>query len=355
MKIFQRGLFREFAGLAGAVFLTLLAIAVTTRLIQLLGDAAGGRIPSDAVFAFLAFSALNVLPVLLSLTLYITVLLTITRCYRDSEMVVWFSSGLSLTAWLRPVLAFALPLVITIAALTLFLLPWVAQIGEQYRVKIASRDDVSRVSPGVFGESSSKDRVFFVESMSQKRDLVQNVFVSAVQHHRLGVIRSERGYTETEPNGDRFLVLEKGRRYEGQPGKAEYRIMEFERYATRIEAKERGRPEVTHKNMPTLALIENPTPVNMGELVWRSGIPISALVVSLLAIPLGYVSPRGGRSLNLLFAILAYMIYANLLSVSEARVTLGKLDFAIGSWLVHGIMLAAVVFLFARRTRLPRG
>src|SRR3989337_105218 len=61
--IFHRALLREFAGLAGAVFMTLFAIAVTTRLIRLLGQAAGGKFPSDAVFAFLGFFALGALPV----------------------------------------------------------------------------------------------------------------------------------------------------------------------------------------------------------------------------------------------------------------------------------------------------
>ena len=53
--IFHRALLREFAGLAGAVFMTLFAIAVTTQLIRLLGKAAGGSIPTDAVIAFLGF------------------------------------------------------------------------------------------------------------------------------------------------------------------------------------------------------------------------------------------------------------------------------------------------------------
>jgi hypothetical protein len=121
--IFHRALLREFAGLAGAVFMTLFAIALTTRLIRLLGQAAGGKIPSDAVVAFLGFFSLGALPVLLSLTMFISVLLTLTRSWRDSEMVIWFGSGLSLAAWLKPVMLFAAPLIAVIAALSLFISP----------------------------------------------------------------------------------------------------------------------------------------------------------------------------------------------------------------------------------------
>src|SRR5438445_11885794 len=127
--IFHRALLREFAGLAGAVFMTLFAIAVTTQLIRLLGKAAGGSIPTDAVIAFLGFFALGALPVLLSLTMFISVLLTPTPGWRDSEMVIWFGSGLALTPSLRPSMMFALPPVAVIAVLSPFLSPRAAPIG----------------------------------------------------------------------------------------------------------------------------------------------------------------------------------------------------------------------------------
>ena len=352
--IFQRALLREFAGFAGAVFMTLFAIALTTRLIRLLGDAAGGRIPSDAVVAFLGFFALTTLPVLLSLTMFIAVLLTLTRSWRDSEMVIWFTSGLPLTAWLRPVMTFALPQIAVILVLSFFISPWAAQMSDQYQSRVAARDDVTRVNPGVFGETGNKERVFFVESVSGDAKTVQNVFVSSLQQQKGGVSMSRTGHTETAPNGDRFIVLERGRRYEGSPGEAEYRITEFERYDTRIETSEGEQPVVTAKQLPTWILVTNPTAQNLGELVWRFGIPVSALVLVLLAIPISFVNPRAGRSANLLFALFTYVVYSNLISVSQARVAQGRLDFGIGLWLVHAVMALLLLFMFAQRMQLIR-
>jgi len=269
-------------------------------------------------------------------------------------MVVWFSSGLSLTAWLKPVLTFSLPVVAAIGALALFITPWAAEVAEKYRARLEARDDVARVNPGVFGESRDRDRVFFVESLTEDRSQVQNVFVSSVQQGRAGVVRSERGYTETAPNGDRFLVLEKGRRYEGEPGETEYRVMEFERYATRIEAKESAQPVLGHAQKSTLELIETPSNDNLGELVWRTSLPVSALILALLAVPMSFVNPRAGRSLNLIFALLIYLVYSNLISVSQAQVSQGKLSFVVGSTAVHVAMLLVMVALFAYRTRIPR-
>ncbi len=352
--IFQRALLREFAGLAGAVFMTLFAIALTTRLIRLLGQAAGGRIPSDAVIAFLGFFALGTLPVLLSLTMFLSVLMTLTRSWRDSEMVIWFGSGLSLTAWLKPVMIFALPQIAVIAALSMFISPWAAQMGAQYATRLDARDDVSRVTPGVFGETSNRERVFFVESVSGDATSVQNVFVSSTHQSKSGVSMSRSGRTESAENGDRFIVLEQGRRYEGSPGDEQYRITEFERYAARVETKEGKEPAVTHKTQPTWALIMSPTNQNLGELLFRLGIPVSALVLVLMAIPMSFVNPRAGRSINLLIALLTYIVYSNLLSVSVARVSQGRMDFTLGSWLVHAAMVLLLVFMFAQRMQLIR-
>jgi lipopolysaccharide export system permease protein len=157
---FERAVIREFTGTAGATFVALFAILLTTQLIRLLSQAAGGKLVSEAVVALLGFGAMTHLPILLSLTVFIAVLLTLSRSYRDSEMAVWFSSGLPLTAWVRPVLKFSLPLVVAIAALSLILSPWAQSKSVEYRQRMDTRDDVARVSPGAFKESASGERVF---------------------------------------------------------------------------------------------------------------------------------------------------------------------------------------------------
>jgi lipopolysaccharide export system permease protein len=148
--IFQRAAIREFTHTAAGVFVALFAILMTTQLIRLLGQAAGGKIASEAVIALLGFGAISYLPVLLSLTLFVAILMTLSRWYRDSEMVVWLASGIPLTAWIKPVLGFVGPPVIVIAILSLLLAPWATQKSEAYRQTMDQRDDVARrVARGV--------------------------------------------------------------------------------------------------------------------------------------------------------------------------------------------------------------
>jgi lipopolysaccharide export system permease protein len=213
-----------------------------------------------------------------------------------------------------------------------------------------TRSDVTAISPGVFRESRHAARVYFVEEVAGAANLVANVFVSSTQHGKQGVMVAARGFQETAENGDRFLVLLNGRRYEGEPGSREYKVYEFERYAMRIETVESRAPRTpTTKSLSTLELLRESTPRNLAELSWRLGIPTATLILSLLAIPLSFVNPRAGRSMNLVLALLIYMTYSNLLSMTQASIAQSRISPVVGLLGVHALMLLLLAALFYRR------
>ena len=348
--IYRASMVREFTQsgiLAGAA---LLAIMVVTQVVRLLGQAAGGQLAPDAVLAMLGFGLLNYLSIVFSLTLFVAVLFTMSRAYRDSEMVVWLTSGISMFSFLRPVLYFAIPIAAVVGMLSIYLSPWAIRKGAEYQARIESRSDVTQITPGVFIESKRADRVFFVDSMSGDDKTISNLFVQSMQNGKLGVMVAERGHQEIARNGDKFLVLERGRRYEGTPGLADYKVVDFETYSMRIESKGSRASAKTAKALDLGDLLASPTPENMAELHWRIGLPVSVIVLAILAIPLGYVNPRASRSANLVLAILLYMVYSNMLSIAEAWVVQGKLSPVVGLWPIHIAVLAIALLLMLTRS-----
>ncbi len=258
--IFQRALVREFANNGLLLFSVLLGIIVISQLIRFLGEAVSGRLAVEGVLAMLGFSAMNYLPVLLSISLFLSILLTLSRSYRDSEMVVWFGSGIGLTRWIRPVLVYALPVVSLIALLSLLLSPWALHKADEYKHGLESRDDVTAATPGTFRESKQADRVYFVDNAVLGSNRVGNIFVQSEQNGKLGTMMAKQGLQETKPNGDRFLVLLKGTRYEGTPGQRDYRVVEFDRYAVRIDSVPPKQMLPSLNSMSTLALWNDPNP-----------------------------------------------------------------------------------------------
>ncbi|HAT30819.1 MAG TPA: LPS export ABC transporter permease LptF [Janthinobacterium sp.] len=348
--IFQRALQRELTSAAGATFTVLFTIIVTWTLIRILGDAAGGRIASSDVISLIVFAALNYLPTILILTSFISVLMVITRSYRDSEMVVWFASGLSLSRWIRPVLTFGLPLVALTALLSLYATPWAKLKSTEYIERFEKREDLQKVSPGQFKESSSSNRIFFVEGAAGDASNVQNVFVNTVDEKGTTVVVAKEGRISADQHGDRFLVLKNGRRYQGTPGQPDFQTMEFERYSMRVATKpQEAGADMGVESMTTMALLGNRNAFTMAELLWRISAPLSCLALILLAIPLGFVNPRAGSSTNLIIALLIFFTYSNLIKLLEASVKQGRLTFALSWWPLHLLAALIAALLFAWR------
>ena len=347
--IFQRSLIREFSLIALGVVGVLFALMLTRALIKLLGQASVGDVLPEAVVGLIAFGILTTLPVLLGIAVFVAVLLALTRSYRDSEMTVWFTSGLSIAAWVRPVLQFAIPVALVCALLSMAVTPWAEAQSKEYVRLLASRDEVSSVTPGVFRESRNADRVFFVDKLSERDDVVNNVFMQSTQNNRMGVTVAQRGFIETAANGDRFVVLLNGRRYEGTPGTLDYRTVDFDRYAIRIEPREAAREQPKNKALGTMDLFAERRPDQVAELHWRVALPLAVVIMGLFAIPLAFVNPRSGRSWNLIMAVLVYALYNNLLSIFQAWTAQGKIPGWLGLWPVHGAMILILVVLFSRQ------
>jgi lipopolysaccharide export system permease protein len=350
--LMRSALRKELSSIAGIVFATLFTIMLTTSLIRILGNASAGKIDTASVLPLIAFNAINFLPVLLVLTLYIAVLSVFTRAYKDSEMVIWSASGQSMASWVRPVMGFAVPFFMVVFGISFFLAPWANRQASEYQQRFSQREDMSQIAAGQFREAAGSNRVFFVESLNDSSTEVGNVFVTQRIDQRTIVVASKTGQVEVDKQGERFLVLEKGRRYDANEVTGELRMMEFDRYGLRLDPKPLRLDDQSAKIKTTLELLKDPQPRHLAELLWRIGLPISALILALMGIPLASVNPRMGRSINLVGALLLYMIYSNMISLAQAYVAQEKLSFALGVWLVHVLFLGFALVLFYLKSAL---
>jgi Predicted permeases len=364
MSLFKRSVVSEILSHAGLVISTLLIVWLSVLLVRLLGEAANGAIGADVVVGLAAFSSITALPVILSVSLFIAVLTTVTRSFRESEMVVWFASGLSLKDWIRPVLRVAVPFALIISVLTLMASPWAYRQISEYRERYEQRSDLSKVSAGQFIETADGARVFFTEEPDAPDEELGNIIARVIDEEWVSLITAESARIEEQKNGDRFLVLSAGHRYDLQPGTPTFRMVEFERYGVRLESDAeasspeavRARAEQSIKARPTTSLLQDDTDVARSQVMWRVALPFAALNLALLAIPLGAVNPRMGRSGDILIAGLVGLLYMNLINLSRGWIANGKLDFHVGVWLVHALFAGFMAYLMWRklRVRAPR-
>lgn len=331
-RLFRRELSRSF----GVALVVLLTIVMTMALIKTLSQAAGGRVAPQDVLLLLGYLALSYLPIVLSLALFIGVVATLGRLYRDSEMAVWQACGQPLRGFVAPVLRMATPVLLIILALVTVAWPWGNEQSAQLRQRYEGRSDLSRVAPGQFQASRDGSKVFFIERDSDSPSIGRNVFILSQQGQREAVTTAAEGEIVWDGD-DRLLALRSGQRAESDAKSGEHSLARFGEYRVIADRQVARRLDaLPPEAMSTLDLLRAEEPRQRGELSWRFGLALGALNFALLGVGLSATNPRRPSNWSLLLALLVFVVYFNLIKLSQAWVAQGKLGLPTALLAVHG-------------------
>jgi len=353
--IINRAMVAEVLRTSGAVTMVIFSIFLVMRALGFLQQAARGDLPVDSVLILLVLKLIAYFDVILPLMLYIAILMVMGRWSRDNEMAVLSACGVSLFNFLKPLLVLALIMGTIVAAFSFYLTPQANMMGWKLEQEYRNRDEISGVVPGVFMETRRGQGVYFVERYDKEAERYEEVFVYKSSFGKEGVVVSKYAFQRVdELTGDKFLVLTNGTRYEGQPGQPDYRIVDFETYALRIEPKETVPTQGPVKARPTTVIAGDPHPALVSEWHWRISKVVVVPVLALFALTFSFVPPRQNRLPGMIMAFLIYFLYTNLLGFGVAMISKGRLSGEVGLWWIHlGFLLLGAVLFYRRARNLP--
>ena len=347
--LFHSSIRKELARSFGATLVVLTTVVMTMTLIRTVGEASRGSFNPTDVMIVMGYTVLSDMPTILSMSLFIAILSVLTRMYKDSEMVIWFGSGRGLSALVTPLLRFAWPILVVILVLAFFILPWAFGRIEDLRDRYEKRGDIARIEPGQFQESANGDRVFFIEKNSDNKQTGNNVFIATNEQNKQTVTSARSGHIEVI-GPDRFLVLQNGQRLEKTGGKQDLTVSVFERYGARVGADdESARSYVPTSSVSTLELLRTALPQYQAELAWRIGLVLAAFNFIVIGVAAAGTNPRVGRSANLGFAFLVFVVYFNFLVLGKSWVESGQVQFAPFLLVLHGGALALALLWLSKR------
>ncbi|MDF7676627.1 LPS export ABC transporter permease LptF [Neisseriaceae bacterium ESL0693] len=351
--IYQRQLLKELSWTAVGIFFVLLMVLVATQAINLLGRAASGRVAIDAISALVGFWTIGLMPVVLILTAFISVLTVLTRYWRDSEMVIWLSSGLSLKRWIMPLMKFAIPFAILVAVVSMLIQPWAEWRSREFAETLKQKQELSLLEPGVFREiGQHQPRVYFIESFNADTGEAKNLFVREKDKNgRESTVFARHGQFK-QVGEKRILLLQNGYHYNGMAGKADYERAYFDNMTLVISVNTTVvDPRQNRHTIATSALFGNPDPAYRAELMWRLSLPISVIILALLALPLSYYNPRTGHTYNILVAIGLFLLYQNGLTFLRDAIEEGHIPMLLGLLPMHILMLLLFFILLHWRNQ----
>ncbi len=322
--LFQSSIRRELSRSFGATVVILITIVVTIMLIRTLGQASKGSVNPSEVSLVLAFTILGNLSILLALSLFISCVGTLSRIYRDSEMVIWLTCGQGLGAFFKPMVAFALPTLVLIGALSLFVWPWSNQHIQELVDRFEKRGDLERVTPGQFQESANGQRVFFIDKASTVKGQGNNIFIATREGDKQTMTTAVHGHIDNKATGEKFLILNNGQQLVYSKDHETLKLSEFSEYGAQIgkSAPNLGAP--LPRAIDSWDLLLNPSAQNSSELTWRVGLMFTAFNLIVISLALASVNPRGGKSAPLMLALFTFIAYFNILNIGKNYGESGK-------------------------------
>jgi lipopolysaccharide export system permease protein len=346
----DRYLLREVSVTSVAVTGVLLVILMSNQFARVLGQTAQSGLPGSILLYLIGLTTAQYLTVLLPIGLYLGIVLALGRLYHDSEMTAMTACGVGPLAVYRAIAPLALVAAALLAALSLRFVPEAIGRAQAIRVEALRAAQFGALEPGRFRTFASGDAVFYAEKVSENGQL-ENVFVQRRKGDRVEIAVAERAVQRGAGQAEQMFVLFNGRRYEGVPGRADWRIVEFAEHGIPVRMPDFASKTERRELKPTRALIGSTSGPERSELAWRIAVPATAIVLMVLAVPLAKLRPRQGRFARVGVAVLAYFLYSNLMAAVRVWIEKDSPGGALGLWWTHLLPLALAGWLLWRGER----
>lgn len=350
MSIINRYLFKEIALSFVATLLVLTLIIVGNTFVRLLADASTGNLPTDLVGSLLGYGSLRQLIRLIPVALLIGMMLAFSRLYRDSEMSALRAAGVAPRHFYRAIFSFVLPLTLLLAALVIFVSPWLESNTAKLRSEITERPEAAGIPPSEFVSSGSAERNYtaLAESIDPSRTVMERFFIRVQSGSSEVLIWAKSAILFIDSgSGERVLQISDGYRYESNPEQGGMTVIRFGEHSIRIPLKNRSITD-SLAAMPTLELWQQTDNESQAEWQWRIAIILSAPLLALLAFPLSYTAPRQGRYSKIAVAILIYAVYASVLGTVRGMIARGDFPPLLGLWWIHLLVLGLAIWLLRK-------
>ena len=334
--LFDTTLRRELAKSFGATMVVLLTIVLTLGLVRTVGAAAQGRVSAQDVVLLLGYTGVAQVAPLLSLSMFIAVVHTLGRIWRDSEMVIWNTAGVSLARFVRPVFRMAWLVCLGVAVLVFVATPWVNRQASELTQRYLQRSDLSRVTPGVFQSSSDGRSVFFIERERDNDTEARSVFIHTQGEDRESLTTARSGRLEGRDDG-RYLVLDRGHRIDRIAATGESFQASFEQASIRVGDRPNPvKPDVSPRTVSTWDLMQSDAADARGELAWRFGLALASVNLLVLGVGLSVSNPRKPSNWAVLFALLSFVLYFNLINLTQSWVYARQVELWPALVVLHG-------------------
>jgi lipopolysaccharide export system permease protein len=289
--------------------------------------------------------------VLSQFSIFIAVLIGFGRLYKDSEMVAFAAAGVGVGTLMKGLVFFWLAVTVIDASLSMLVSPW-AKASFSYVKSISdATSELEKIPVGEFKEiDSDRKLTIYVSRISKTDGLMHDIYIQQQKPDGTQVVmRADSALHETDAvSKQRYLVLRNGFRYEGVPGTANFRVVKFKKIGIHLRQKAITASTSAFSEKTMRELWGSQELGALAELHWRLHLPLSTLLLSLLAVLLSRTSRSQGQYSKIMGAVVIFIGVNYLMGAVRSWIENGLLIASVGFWIVQCALLLLLWLLISR-------
>jgi LPS export ABC transporter permease LptF/LPS export ABC transporter permease LptG len=302
----------------------------------------------------------SILMMTIPLAVMVGTLIGLSRMAADGEVIAARASGIGMSAFIRPVMLLALTGWAVTLWMGLFIAPQAMRKMNRMETGLTASQAPYEIQPRVFNEQFP-NMLLYLEDVTGSRASWRGVFIADTKERdQVKVTLAESGVLVNEPARNRFVLhLEQGTTHEYDPASPEqYSVASFTATEIPIAADQgaagadvrRTPPYLSFKQLLASTHQPRERQAALVELHYRFALPVAAIVLALVGIPLGMSTRKGGKSLGVLLSLLLFFVYYILMAFGLSFAKQGRVSPVIGLWLANVLFaLTGIVMLVQMR------
>ena len=333
--ILNRYFLKTIFSYTASVSVIFLLIIVSSRSIQYLDQAARGEINPEVVFWIILFRLPEFGQIILPLSFFLGIVLTLGKLRSESEFVVMQQNGFSLKRLYMLLIASSTLICAVVFSLSALLTPkFDLQIKDMLQQKTL-KEKILTLTPGEFHRINESTIVYSKETSNQNLDKVFIKNTTKENQAREFFVFAENAYVEGTAeetlnlnNGSIFFIDEVEK----------FSKLSFEEMKFRVNLESNN----TRKNEG------DPNSLESSNTTWLLSLCVMTIISVFLAVPLSSASPREGRYRRVLPALLLFSLYLGLLIASRGASDLSTFNHITSMMFIHLAFLIIAFYLYFR-------
>ena len=323
------------------VLLIFFFLVVSSRFVGYFEQASEGLIDPSLVFKVVFLRFPDFITLLLPLSFFLGVIITVSRLYSDREIFGYLAGGLSENDLVKYLFPQAMFFFLITLSLSIFLAPYTKELSKEILSLDTIQEQFESVRPKKLFSFNENDGFIHVEN---KENNILDEVIIFIQNDEYSSLIIAENLIHEDLSSKTNLDFKDGVLYQDIFNQNSSFVSYFGELSVPI-----NNSKNTISGLSLSKLFDFSIKSSKSQTQWNLSIPLTIFVLLIFAVNFSKVEPRQGRFSVLVPSIFIYILYLSLLILARDSFDEGSIASQNYIWYVHLIFLLFAIFLLFRK------